>query len=65
MTLRLVFHAAIFLLKNLRPNEWKDRRDLDLVTGGDPIKPIIVFSEPKAGPEVIDVVPETVEDVDE
>lgn len=58
-------HAAIFLLKNLRPNEWKDRRDLDLVTGGDPIKPIIVFSEPKAGPEVIDVVPETVEDVDE
>lgn len=57
--------AAIFLLKNLRPNEWKDRRDVDVVSEGEPIKPIIVFADSKSEPPVIDVTPVDVEEPDE
>ena len=57
--------ASMFLLKNLRPNEWKERRDLDIVSDGEAIRPVILFAEPKTKPAVIDVTPKKLPDADE
>lgn len=49
--------AAMFLLKNLRPDEWKDRRDIDVVSEGEPVRPIIMFAESKSRNRIVDVTP--------
>ncbi len=54
--------AAMFILKNLRSDEWKERRDIDVVSEGEPIRPIIMFAEPKSRSRIVDVTPQEKQD---